>query len=108
MLAAGMPRSEREVAAAGEAAARILHEMCAHSFAYAVERHGGAWALRVECATGQGWQSFMLPVDPSELAASLRDARLRERLTATWTKRLRDYGACGLKPGGGAKRQRDR
>lgn len=92
-----MPPPAQEVNEAKEAAARILHGLCSRSFAYAVERQAGAWTLRIECATGEGWQAFKLPVDPAELATSLHDARVRRRLTAAWIKRLRACGAQGLR-----------
>lgn len=81
-----------------EAVDRLLDEMGLSAFAYTVERKDHGWTLRVECGADEGWQVITLSVDPAELAASLVDARVREKLRRTWAPL---FHAC-LKRGSGA------
>jgi SHS2 domain-containing protein len=78
-----------DIRSAREAVERVLDELGLDAFVYTVEAKEGGWELRIECATGEGWQTVELPVDAAELAASLADARLREALCARWGAHLR-------------------
>lgn len=79
---------KRQSTVAGEAAARILRELCSRPFGYAFDVMAGQWTLRIECATDDGWRATMLAVDPAELAASLRDEHTRRRLCTAWGRHL--------------------
>lgn len=79
---------KRQSANAGEAAARILRELCPRPFGYTFDVMASQWTLRIECATDDGWRATMLAVDPAELAASLRDANTRRRLRTAWGRHV--------------------
>ncbi|MDA8107203.1 MAG: hypothetical protein M0015_01060 [Betaproteobacteria bacterium] len=83
----------QEIRNAHAAAESILGELLARAFAYTVEQKDGRWTLRVECATDGGWQVTTLPVNPAELAASLRDSGVREKLSAAWRPHLQACAA---------------
>lgn len=77
-----------DIRAARSAAERVLDELDLGAYVFSVEPKEGGWVLTLECAAADAWQVVSLPVDPSELRASLDDASLRRRLGAEWLSRL--------------------
>ena len=69
---------------AREATDALLDERGLSAYAYTLERKDSGWTLRIECGADEGWQVITLPVEPGELAASLVDATVREKLCREW------------------------
>ncbi len=84
-----------------EAAERLLDELGLSGYTYTVEQKEEGWVLRVECDTGDGWQDSEFSVDPHELAASMNDPVVRERLRKAWEPHFR---ACATHANGQAVR----
>jgi len=78
-----------DIREAREAVERLLKALDLRTFVFTVELKERAWLLSIECASEDGWQTISFPVDPGELAASLREPAVRERLQAAWRPRLR-------------------
>ncbi len=72
-----------------EAVERLLDELGLSGYTYTAEPKEEGWILRVECDTGGGWQDSEFFVDPRELAASMSDAAVREKLREAWEPHLR-------------------
>lgn len=85
--AAGPPP---DPAALRTAIQRILDDLGLRAFLFTHETKDDGSLLRVECAINGDWQTVTFPVDDAELAASLHDAAVRQRLRAAWGQRLRD------------------
>jgi hypothetical protein len=90
-----MPPLAQELRGSRRAVERILKALGVRAFVYTVEQRDAGWVLRIECALDGEWQTVALAVDPGELTASLRDRKLREKLSADWAPHLR---ACSRRP----------
>jgi hypothetical protein len=85
-----------DIAQARVAAERLLEDLDLRAFVFTVEPKQEGRQLSVECASGAGWQSISLRLDPEELRASLHDSGTRERLRERWSERLRGCDRGGL------------
>lgn len=85
------PVSTRELARAREVAARLLGELCLDAYLFEVELRDGRWAIAVECATDEGWESVGLTAERSLLLDGCDDARARAALLGGWREAL---GGC--------------
>jgi hypothetical protein len=85
-----------DIAQARVAVERLLEDLDLRAFVFTVEPKEDGWQLSVECASGGGWQTISLPVDPQELRDSLHDSGTRERLRERWSERLRGCERGGL------------
>ena len=84
-----MPALASDIRNAREAVVRILDELGMRAFVYTVEPKEHGWVLSIDCAVDGGWQTAALPVDATELRASLDDASVRDKLRAEWEPHLR-------------------
>jgi len=92
-----MPPLAQDIRSARDAVERVLDELGLAAFAFTVEPKEGQWTVHVECAAGEGWREVTLPVEVSDLRASLADAAARDRLRGAWEPHLRacSRGAAG-------------
>jgi hypothetical protein len=77
-----------EILDARAAVEQILDECALPAYLFTVEPKSSGWTLTVDCAVGDAWRNVVLPVDSSELRASLHDAGLREKLRREWQPHL--------------------
>ncbi len=87
--------SSAELSAAKDATGALLDELGLKTYLYEVEPEDDAWRIRVDCATGQGWQSLSVTVDKQTLLASRTDAAARSHLTGILRERLSGPGLNG-------------
>jgi hypothetical protein len=81
-----MPALASDIRNAREAVVRILDELGMRAFVYTVEPKEHGWVLSIDCAVDGGWQTAALPVDATELRASLDDASVRDKLRVQWSR----------------------
>lgn len=75
--------SHVELARTREVVSAMLEQLGLETYLFEVEPREGLWELRVECATAAGeWQSIAIPLDHTELTASLSDDAARKSVLA--------------------------
>jgi len=77
---------------------RLLDDIGLRAFAYTVEHKEEGWILRIECGGDGAWQVVTLHVNPAELAASLVDPNVREKLRRDWMPHLQACMKRGTGP----------
>lgn len=87
--------SAAELTAAKDATGALLDELGLEAYLYEVEPEEDAWRIRVDCASGEGWQSLSVTVDKQTLLASRTDAAARSHLTGILRERLSGRGPNG-------------
>jgi len=93
-----MQWSTAEVAEVRELIGALLEALGLDAYLFEVEPLDDAWELRLECAPGDGWQSFRLPLEAGRLRAARTDRAQRERLLGELDRRL---AGCKRGPGAG-------
>ncbi|HYR33693.1 MAG TPA: hypothetical protein VEQ87_05320 [Burkholderiales bacterium] len=77
-----------EILDARAAVERILDECALPAYLFTVEPKTSGWTLTIDCPVDGAWRNVVLPVDGSELRASLHDAALRQKLRREWQPHL--------------------
>jgi hypothetical protein len=74
----------QEIRDSRAAVERILGELGVRGFVFTIEAKEPGWRLHVEYPMQEGWQTIELPVELTELRASLDEQAIRERLRDAW------------------------
>jgi hypothetical protein len=83
-----MRLSEKELNEARDTVQILLEQLGLAAYLFEVEPRTDHWEVRVECAPDSSWQSSILNVDESWLAACRTDAGAREKLLEEWRLHL--------------------
>lgn len=82
--------SMTELAQAREVVQRVLEELQLDAYLYEVEPREGQWAIKVECAAEDGWETCRLTADKEYLLRGADDAVVHEVLIDNWREALAD------------------
>ena len=88
-----MALTTKNLIEARQAASLILEQLGIEAYLFEIEPKEETWELRVECATTDGWQSLILPVEEKLLLTSQQDAVARNQLREQWRTR---FSACKI------------
>lgn len=83
-----MRLSEKELNEARDTVQTLLEQLGLAAYLFEVEPRTDHWEVRVECAPDSSWQSSILNVDESWLAACRTDTGVREKLLEEWRQHL--------------------
>lgn len=90
-----MPISTFELAHARDISAQLLDELDLDAWLFEVEPREGAWELRVECATDDGWEAVKVGVSEESLKACCNNETAHRELIQELDSRL---NACKRRP----------
>lgn len=86
--------AQEDLVRATEATKELLDELRLDTYLFEVESRGGAWQVKLECATAEGaWQTLTMTAPPGLLVTSLDDDDARRELISQWGERLADCKA---------------
>lgn len=83
-----MVLSGDELLQAKDTVGRLLEQLGLQAYLFEVEPVGELYQVRVECATGDGWQTLHLQLAAPRLRECAADGAVRGEVLRQWRERL--------------------